>query len=143
MSETIPQRALAAARSFLGTPYRHQGSRAAIGCDCLGLVRGVYRILHEREPEMPGPYAPDWAESDGADRLLLAARRHLTAIDRDAALPGDVVLFRWRRDALAKHCGILDEDGRVIHAYAGSAVVSSALVPSWRRRIAATFRFPE
>ena len=31
------------ARSWLGTPYRHQGARKGVGCDCLGLVRGVWR----------------------------------------------------------------------------------------------------
>jgi NlpC/P60 family putative phage cell wall peptidase len=136
-------RALAAARDFVGTPYRHQGSRRGVGCDCLGLVRGVWRALYGTEPEAPGPYTPDWAERAGGERLLEAARRHMPAIAVADALPGDVLLFRWQAGAAAKHCGILDEGGRVIHAYEGHAVLSSPLGPSWRRRIAAAFRFPE
>src|SRR3569833_631271 len=31
------------ARSWIGTRYRHQGSMKGVGCDCLGLVRGVWR----------------------------------------------------------------------------------------------------
>lgn len=30
-----------AARSWLGTPYHHQASLRGVGCDCLGLIRGL------------------------------------------------------------------------------------------------------
>ena len=39
------------ARTWLGTPYLHQASVRGAGCDCLGLVRGVWRALYGREPE--------------------------------------------------------------------------------------------
>ena len=67
---------LRSARSFLGTPYRHQGSRRGVGCDCLGLVRGVWREVYGAEPEAPGAYSPDWAETSVGDPMLDAARRH-------------------------------------------------------------------
>ncbi|MEZ5805756.1 MAG: peptidase P60, partial [Rhizobiaceae bacterium] len=38
--------------------------------------------------------------------------------------------------------GILMPENRFIHAYQGSAVVASVLVPQWRRRIAGVFAFP-
>ncbi|MFC3075852.1 NlpC/P60 family protein [Shinella pollutisoli] len=137
-------RIVAIARTFVGTPYRHQGSLKGVGCDCLGLVRGVWRELYGREPEVPRPYAPDWAERAGEERLLLAAARHC-----GAALPvselqaGDLVIFRWQAGAAAKHAGIAAPGGRFIHAYEQAAVVESPLTPSWRRRIAGVFRFPE
>ncbi|WP_224007580.1 NlpC/P60 family protein [Aureimonas sp. SA4125] len=143
------EKALAAAQGFIGTPYRHQGSRRGVGCDCLGLVRGVWRALYGDEPEAPGPYTPDWAERGGGEPLLDAARRHMPEIAVADALPGDLLLFRWHSQAAAKHCGILDEGGRlaeggrVIHAYEGHAVLSSPLGAAWIRRIAAAFRFPE
>lgn len=136
-------RALSEARTFLGTPYRHQGSRRGVGCDCLGLVRGVWRALYGIEPEDPGPYRTDWAARNGPDRLMDAARRHLVPGDMAAAAPGDVVLFRWRIGAPASHCGILDENERVIHAYEGACVVSSPVPEAWRKRIAGVFSFPE
>ena len=61
--EVVRAAVLAEARSWLGTPYRHQASRKGVGCDCLGLVRGVWRTLDGTEPEAPGPYAADWAET--------------------------------------------------------------------------------
>ena len=68
---------VAVARSFIGTPYRHQGSLKGIGCDCLGLIRGVWRELYGAEPEVPAAYAPDWAERAGEERLLEAAARRM------------------------------------------------------------------
>ena len=47
--------ALVEARRWLGTPYRHQASRMGVGCDCLGLVRGVWRSLYGAEPEATPP----------------------------------------------------------------------------------------
>ena len=34
---------VAEARAWIGTPYRHQASLKGIGCDCLGLLRGIWR----------------------------------------------------------------------------------------------------
>ncbi|MDE0924444.1 NlpC/P60 family protein [Aurantimonas coralicida] len=135
--------ALIVARGFLGTPYRHQGSRRGVGCDCLGLLRGVWRELHGAEPEDPGPYRVDWATRSGPDRLLEGARRHLREIASANARLGDVLLFRWRVGAPATHCGILDAGDRLIHAYEGASVVSSPMPHAWTRCIAGAFRFPE
>jgi NlpC/P60 family putative phage cell wall peptidase len=131
-----------AAMSWLDTPYRHQGSRKGVGCDCLGLVRGVWRELYGTEAEDPGPYATDWAEAGGGDRLMEAARRHCREKPEAALSPGDLVLFRWRPNAPARHAGIMVTPDRFIHAYQGQAVLVSALVPHWRRRIAGVFAFP-
>ena len=42
---TTARRVLEAATGWIGTPYRHQASQKGVGCDCLGLVRGVWREL--------------------------------------------------------------------------------------------------
>jgi NlpC/P60 family putative phage cell wall peptidase len=98
---------VATARSWLGTPYHHQAALKGVGCDCLGLVRGVYEELYGKPAEAPPPYSRDWAEASATETMLEAARRHLAEIDpREAAL-GDVVVFRLRRGAMAKHCGIV------------------------------------
>lgn len=133
---------VAEAREWIGTPYRHQGSRKGVGCDCLGLVRGIWRSVYGGEPEAPGPYAPDWAESSGEDRFLEAARRHCIAKAKEDMAPGDLLLFRWRPNVPAKHAAILVAADRFIHAYQGHAVLASPLVPLWRRRIAGVFAFP-
>ena len=132
------------ARNWIGTPYRHQASLKGVGCDCLGLVRGVWREIYGLEPELPPAYQPDWAERSGEDRLREAARRYFGAQFTVAEMrPGDLLLFCWRPDLPAKHAGILSSQDRFIHAYEQAAVIESALVPSWRRRIAGVFRFPQ
>lgn len=134
-------RIVEAARGWIGTPYRHQGGRKGVGCDCLGLVRGVYAEVTGTATEAPGPYAPDWAERSGTDRLMLAAQRHCgAAVALNQARPGDIVLFRWRDGVMAKHAGILSGAEHFIHAYEPAGVIESVLVPSWRRRIAAVHR---
>jgi NlpC/P60 family putative phage cell wall peptidase len=133
---------LAEARTWIGTPYQHQASAKHAGCDCLGLVRGVWRALYGAEPEAPPAYTPDWAEACGAETLREAARRHLCEIVIDTAAPGDVLLFRMHAGAPMKHCAIVDEDARIIHAYWGRAVVRSRFAPWWRARCAAAFSFP-
>jgi NlpC/P60 family putative phage cell wall peptidase len=129
------------ARRWIGTPYRHQASLIGAGCDCLGLVRGVWRALYGEEPEAAPPYAPDWAGRGGGEMLLNAARRWLAPVAH--AVPGDVLVFRYAPDAPVRHCAILSGGAHMIHAVEGRAVCESALVPWWHRRIAGVFAFPE
>ena len=131
---------LGEARDWIGTPYRHQASAKGAGCDCLGLVRGVWRALYGAEPQAAPPYTPDWAEQ-GEETLLAAARCYLR--ETNGAAPGDVLLFRMDASAPAKHAAILDEDERMIHAYWGRAVVRSRFAPWWRARLAGAFSFPD
>ncbi|MCJ9749019.1 NlpC/P60 family protein, partial [Neorhizobium sp. SHOUNA12A] len=71
-----------------------------------------------------------------------AARLVGPSVPLGEAEQGDVLLFRWRPDCAAKHAGVLAGPQHFIHAYEQSAVTRSALVPSWRRRVAAVYRFP-
>jgi NlpC/P60 family putative phage cell wall peptidase len=134
---------VAEARSWIGTPYRHQASLKGVGCDCLGLLRGVWRGVMGEEPELPPPYSPDWAEALRMETLRDAARRHLVEIEPDAFRPGDVLLFRWRPHLPAKHCGIATMSDAMVHAHDGAAVVEVSVAPWWRRHLAYAFRFPD
>lgn len=135
-------RIVAEVRSWIGTPYRHQASLKGVGCDCLGLVRGVWRALYGAEPEATPAYAPDWAEATGRDSLADAARRHMIAIDPHAFAAGDLLLFRWRNGLPAKHAAIATTVEQMVHAHDGAAVAEVAIAPWWRRRLAFAFRFP-
>lgn len=133
---------VAAARLWLGTPYHHQASLRGVGCDCLGLVRGVWRDLCGDEPEAPPPYSPSWAESLRQETLALAAERHLQPLAAGEAQPGDVLLFRWRTHLPAKHCAILATPECIIHAHDGAAVAEVAFTPWWQRHLSYAFSFP-
>jgi NlpC/P60 family putative phage cell wall peptidase len=131
-----------ATRLWLGTPYHHQASLRGVGCDCLGLVRGVWRDLCGAEPEQPPPYSPSWAESLRQETLVLAATRHLLPIPAAEMQLGDVLLFRWREHLPAKHCAILASPDRIIHAHDGAAVAEVAFTSWWRRHLSHAFSFP-
>lgn len=142
---TQAEQIVAAARSWIGTPYCHQQSCRGAGTDCLGLVRGIWREIVGREPERIPAYTADWSETFGREDLLDAARRWLLpSLDGDAA-PGDVLLFRMFEGGVAKHLGIVSACGdhpRFIHAYSGHGVVESPLSSPWARRVVARFQFP-
>lgn len=138
--------AIAIARDWIGTPYRHQASTVSAGTDCLGLLRGIWRALYGCEPEPVPAYTPDWSEPDGQERLWRAAERHMQACDpAEPISPGDVLLFRMREGSVAKHLGLAARRGGTatfIHAYSGHGVVESPLSTPWRRRVVARFKLP-
>ena len=132
-----PSAVLAIARAWIGTPYLHQCSVQGVGCDCLGLARGIWRALHGDEPWEVPPYSRDWGEAGRREVLAEAARAVLIEIRVDAAGPGALILFRMAPGVPAKHCGILGASvirPSLIHAYDRSGVVEEAFTPAWARR---------
>ena len=138
----LSERALAEARAWLGTPYRHQASVKGAGCDCLGLLRGVWRGLYGDEPEEVPVYPSDLRRDPDPDRLQRAADTHLIRVDRPA-LPGDVLLFRLRHDLPPRHCGIATDQRGFIHAQERLGVIEAPLSLSWQRRLAGIYALPE
>lgn len=130
-----------AARGWIGTPYVHQASCKGAGADCLGLIRGIWREVIGGEPIAVPAYTPDWCEASGDEALMRGAAALLIPVD--APEPGDVILFRMRRGAVAKHLGVLaGERPSFIHAYSGHGVVESPFTPPWQRRVVGYFGFP-
>ena len=130
------------ARLWIGTPYHHQASCRDAGTDCIGLVRGIWRDLFGAEPEPVPGYSRDWAEATGEETLLAAARRHALEIAPHAALPGDILVFRYRSRMVAKHVGVMATSTTFIHAVEGSPVAEVSFSGWWRRRVAGAFAFP-
>ena len=132
---------VAAARSWIGTPYRHQASLRGVGADCLGLVLGVWRDLGGPSPAIE-PYAAGWSVADRHETLWRKASEWLDV--REAAEAGDIVLLRMMRGGPAKHLAILADPAgpTIIHAYSGREVTESPFTQSWRRRVVACFRLP-
>ena len=133
---------VAAARRWIGTPYHHQASRIGVGADCLGLIRGVWRDLYGEEAEVPPGYSRDWGEASGVETLVNAAMRHL--VRREALVPqiGDVLIFRMRPGAIAKHAAVLATPETMIHAMEHCQAAEVPMNAWWRRRLAACFAFP-
>jgi NlpC/P60 family putative phage cell wall peptidase len=133
---------VAAARRWIGTPYHHQASVRGVGADCLGLIRGVWRDLYGADAEQPPGYSRDWGEVSGEETLIRAATRHLLPRGKAMPEPGDVLVFRMRAGAIAKHAAILATPATMIHAMEDRLAAEIPFSPWWHRRLAAVFTFP-
>lgn len=129
------------ARAWVGTPYRHQAATLDAGCDCLGLVRGVWRQLFGDEPIVVPNYRADWRNVRHKGELLAAAERHLVRTEC-GPLAGQVMLFRLGRSSLPRHCGIALTPDRFVHAQEGLGVIEANLTEGWRTRVAGLYEFP-
>lgn len=93
---------IAVARCWLGTPYHDQASLKGVGCDCLGLARGVWREVVGPEPFPIPPYSRDWGETGPREVLAVGARRMMIEVSPAEAGPGALVLFRMKPRAIAE-----------------------------------------
>ncbi|WP_319569023.1 NlpC/P60 family protein [Cohaesibacter marisflavi] len=141
ISDASASMIISEALSWIGTPYRHQASCKHAGCDCLGLIRGVYAAFWP-EPEQPPTYSPHWAESNSEETLANAAQRYLLPVDRDARAPSNILLFRYKRGFPAKHAGILIDETRFLHAQDGAGGQLVSLSSWWLRHLSYVFAFP-
>lgn len=132
------------ARTWIGTQYHHQASLKGVGCDCLGLVRGVFEEFYGCVTDTPPPYSRAWGEADGQELMLEAAHRYLVYVgDRTVYLmAGDILVFRIRRRSVAKHAAVYAGNERMIHAFESAPVCEVELQRAWRMKIAGVFQFP-
>jgi NlpC/P60 family putative phage cell wall peptidase len=140
---TIQVDIISAARGWIGTPYQHQQAVKGLGCDCLGLVRGVWREVYGDEPEIAPAYDAGWSTAAEGEALADAARRHMVEIAVRDFTAGDLLLFRWKPHLPAKHAGIASSASHMVHAQDGQRVCEVALSPWWRRHVSHAFRFPD
>ncbi len=134
------RRIVDSARSWLGTPYKHQASCKSVGCDCLGLVRGVWRETQGAEPEPVPAYTSTWAETGNVENLIGLGEKYFVETENPRA--GDIIIFRMRRNGIAKHVGVLSDDSKFIHAYDNACVVETWMSKFWSKCFVSSFVFP-
>lgn len=139
---TTSESVIDCANSWLGTPYLHQAAVKDIGCDCLGLILGVGRELGVALPCTVPAYSANWRDPHSGGELERMADRYLIRQAPGKAQPGDILLFRMRRDLPAKHCAILIAPTQMIHAQEGVGTIQLAFDTPWQRRLVARYNFP-
>jgi NlpC/P60 family putative phage cell wall peptidase len=137
------QRIVAVARTWVGTRYQHQASLRHVGCDCLGLLRGIWREVIGPEPEQIPTYPAGWMSVATTEILIEALGRHFQRGSTDFFLAGDVLIFRFRRHLPASHIAIATDQTSIIHAHVDATVAEVPFENRWRRRLAAVFSFPD
>jgi len=143
MITASPARVIAAARGWIGTPYHHQASARGLGCDCLGLARGVWREVVGREPVPVPAYSRDWGEVGAREVLIEALRAVMREAESASHAPGMLLVFRMVPRAMAKHAGIMVAPDRFVHAHERLGVVEEGLTRAWARRVVCAFEFPQ
>lgn len=140
---------VAEARAWLDTRWRHQAGTKGVGCDCVGLLRGVGINT--------GIVPADWQSIPGVSQFLGYGRTpfkgtlergcemFLTRITEQEAGPGDVVVMKFGGEG--HHMAILADyylgGLSLIHAYASARkVTESRLDDQLRARISGWYRFP-
>lgn len=128
-------------RTWIGTPFHHQGRVKQVGCDCIGLIVGVAKALGRIEAQSD---RTDYGRMPDGSSLYQVLKEHCNEITVEDMQPADIALFRF--DSNPQHVGVISdypEGGLgVIHAYAQARkVVEHYLDESWRGRIVAVFRW--
>lgn len=124
---------IAQTRTWLKTPYHHQGRVKGVGVDCIGLLVGVGEEMGIDISNVP----TDYGRYPSAEFLFrsLAETGHVTRT-RDPK-PGDIVLFRVRGQPT--HFGLLTDYG-FIHADMVFGAVEVPLDEKWRARVVRTYK---
>ena len=103
------------ARSWLRTPYCHQGRVKGAGIDCAMILADVYHAVGLIPYIDPRPYPPDWHMHKSDERYLGWVHQYADRVQTPE--PGDVVLYKYGR--CVSHGGIVIDWPTIIHSYSG------------------------
>lgn len=126
------------ARSFIGTPFVHQGRLPGVGLDCVGVLLAVADKLSISGVDFPGyDRTPDGTlEEKLSASLELANRRCI-----HCHMPGDVLCFRIANQP--QHVAIRSDRG-LIHSLADSKILQETSYDErWRKRLLSVWVWPE
>jgi len=112
---------VAAARSWLGTPYHHAADVKGAGVDCAMILIRVFADLGLIENFDPRPYTKDWFLHRDEERYmghLLARAREVDPSTGSGPLPGDIMLFKIGRCFAHGGIVVVADPLAIVHAFA-------------------------
>jgi cell wall-associated NlpC family hydrolase len=121
-SDESAQRAavMACAERWLRTPWHHGAAVLGAGVDCARLLKAVYVGVGVVPDFALDDYPADWMIHRDEERFIKVVERHCARVD--AALPGDLALWRYFRTF--SHGGIVIGWPWVIHAHRPDRMVT-------------------
>ena len=134
---------ISAARSEIGTPFRHQGRLSGKALDCAGLIIMVAKAIGAEYIDFTG-YSRH--PSDGLLESALDAQSCLDRVALADMQAGDVLLMRFNSDPqhlaiFAGHSPVYQAEG-IVHAWLQARkVCEHVLTDEWRGRIVRVYRF--
>ncbi|QDP53532.1 MAG: hypothetical protein GOVbin4933_78 [Prokaryotic dsDNA virus sp.] len=130
------------ARSWIGTPYHNMAAAKGKGCDCLGLLRGVFAEVNGTLITSPSYKGRPPRISTGRETMLQAAKQYLVEAPRATRGPGVVLVFRTHPKLVAWHCGIMTNETDMVHSHSGREVYEVTLGERWEPKVVGAFKFP-
>lgn len=129
------QRLINAARSYLGTPFRHQGRRPGKGLDCVGLI-----LVAAREAGVDLEDYPGYGRQPQSVVMGEVLAERLEIILPARLRPADVLWLHFGSDPY--HLALYTERATLIHALAERGVVEHGFRPPWPGRVRGYYRIP-
>lgn len=136
---------VAEAREWIGTPYHHLAHLKGVGCDCIGLLRGVWEAVNGPLPAPPPAYTPQWHLHQKESQLIqvLTTVYGFRQLTITCAPPVGSVLCFGVGKGPAHHAGIMTERGTFIHSIMQANKVEEVpLGAHWRARLRAVLDYP-
>jgi NlpC/P60 family putative phage cell wall peptidase len=128
---------IAEARSWVGTPFHHQGRVKGAGVDCVGLAIMVGKSLGLVDA---GYDFNGYRRMPYGSTLIDAIRNCGFVNEVKTPEPGDVLVFRIDTDP--EHVAFLSDTNTLIHAYAPARKVAEARYDSqWQKKCVTAFKF--
>ena len=134
---------LAEARTWLDTPFQHQGCLKGVACDCIGLVKGVGMALglvdYDPSSDLAKSFSSYSMQPD-SQRMREGLATWLVSIPVPDAALADILFMAWGHEP--QHVALVTDRG-IIHSYSTiGKVVEHSLDAQWKRRIVAAYRYP-
>lgn len=121
------------ARTWVGTPFKHQGRVKGVGADCVGIIIGVTRDLGLSNFD-----TKNYSRYPDIQMMGSLLREHLEEIPVENAQPGDVLWIKVKGSP--QHLAMKTDKG-IIHAHMGvGKCVEVILDKATERLIVGAFR---
>lgn len=128
---------VAEARSYIGTPYHHQGRLKGVGVDCAGIVVGINTTFSLTSHDVKG-YSPTPHQGLLQQALRDAGFTKIGIYDYEM---GDCLLMRFGTEP--QHLAVYTGEGTIVHSYSKvKKVVEHTLNDVWKHRITGVYQFP-
>lgn len=125
------------ARTWLNTPFHHQGRVKGAGCDCAGLVVGVAKNLKYQVNDVT-----NYAHTPDSYVFQQTVETHLDKINMSEVKKGDILTFSFLTEP--HHIAIVTdiEPLYIIHSYSRARkVVEHILDSNWKEMCRGAYRF--
>lgn len=109
------QKVLDEARTWLGTPWHHEGAVKGAGVDCAMLLLRVFVEVGAIPEFDPRPYPIDHMMHSGDERFLGWLNRHADEVTDAEPQVADVIVYKVGR--CYSHGAIVEQWPHIIHAF--------------------------